>query len=406
MRAELRCLATAALLLAIAGARAQSLPEKEVLVLLEDLSLRASHSIFFGDLRSQGFNLHFRSASDKGLKLRDWDDWLYGKLVVFASALPGASLGACAAQRSLLGCPAALAPPLPARPGMHVHPCAALALPQSGHVGEQQQEAGVRRLWRGGGLRVHPRVCGPGRGPAAGCGSQGQRRAAGPGGPACLCHALQSSSRVKQAALGLEGRTAATCLGAPGPLGDLAAAWPPMQCSQLSAQTCKRTWLSNPRSLLPACCRSATLGWTWRGARRRPTLPGHTPCGGRPRALSSPAQAMAPCPPCLAARPPRCAPGAMRVRRLLLAGTAGQAGVAQPVCGPHGIHRACSAAEALLQRPLCALPDALLLLQAPVLYKGAALSLATETGQVTALGPASCSCAFRRALCMHSAEER
>ena len=82
-------LAAAVALSAFSGARGVALPETEVLVLLEDLSLRGTHSVFFGDLRKQGLNLHFRSAEDKSLKLRDWDDWLYGKLIIFASAVPG-----------------------------------------------------------------------------------------------------------------------------------------------------------------------------------------------------------------------------------------------------------------------------------------------------------------------------
>lgn len=38
---------------------------------------------------TQGFNLHFKSADDKTLRLRDWDTWLYGNLVIFASGIQG-----------------------------------------------------------------------------------------------------------------------------------------------------------------------------------------------------------------------------------------------------------------------------------------------------------------------------
>ena len=37
----------------------------------------------------QGFNLHFKAEDDKTLRLRDWDDWLYGNLVIFASGIQG-----------------------------------------------------------------------------------------------------------------------------------------------------------------------------------------------------------------------------------------------------------------------------------------------------------------------------
>ena len=105
MRACLPWLAAACAALLLCSAASESLPEKKVLVLLEEPSLRASHSVFFGDLRKQGFNLHIRSAEDKSLRLRDWDDWLYGKLIIFASKLQGAS---CRAGECLPSCPVLL----------------------------------------------------------------------------------------------------------------------------------------------------------------------------------------------------------------------------------------------------------------------------------------------------------
>ena len=65
--------------------------EQDVLVLVEDARIRSTHSAFFGDLRQQGWKVTIKSAADKTLRLRDWDDWLYGKIAIFASSIPGQS---------------------------------------------------------------------------------------------------------------------------------------------------------------------------------------------------------------------------------------------------------------------------------------------------------------------------
>lgn len=63
--------------------------QSTVLVILEKQQLKSTHSIFFGHLRQLGYHLDFRSADDKKLQLRDWDDWLYDKVICFAAAVPG-----------------------------------------------------------------------------------------------------------------------------------------------------------------------------------------------------------------------------------------------------------------------------------------------------------------------------
>ena len=78
----------AATLLVACTARGQA-AERDVLVLVEDASVRSTHSIFLDDLRQQGWKVSIRSAEDKTLRLRDWDDWLYSKIAIFASSIPG-----------------------------------------------------------------------------------------------------------------------------------------------------------------------------------------------------------------------------------------------------------------------------------------------------------------------------
>ena len=66
---------------------------KSVLVLVDDPLIRHTHSLYFADLASRGYELTFRAAGDKKLQLRDWDEWLYDKLVIFAPSATGACFG-------------------------------------------------------------------------------------------------------------------------------------------------------------------------------------------------------------------------------------------------------------------------------------------------------------------------
>ncbi|GAB4821924.1 hypothetical protein N2152v2_008970 [Parachlorella kessleri] len=77
----------AVLLLGLASAASLAPPaaaSQRVLVLLESLDLQQSHSEFFGGLSSRGYQLDFKQVSDKMLQLRDWDTWLYDKVIIFA----------------------------------------------------------------------------------------------------------------------------------------------------------------------------------------------------------------------------------------------------------------------------------------------------------------------------------
>ena len=75
----------------LAACALQCYAAQDVLVLVEDASVRSTHSVFLDDLRQQGWKLTVKSAEDKTLRLRDWDDWLYSKIAIFASTIPGQS---------------------------------------------------------------------------------------------------------------------------------------------------------------------------------------------------------------------------------------------------------------------------------------------------------------------------
>ena len=85
----MRCARCIGLLTLLCLGSAASATQPNVLVLLEDLVHRSTHSVFFASLEAQGFVLDFRSVSDSSLKLKDYDTWLYEKAVIFASQATG-----------------------------------------------------------------------------------------------------------------------------------------------------------------------------------------------------------------------------------------------------------------------------------------------------------------------------
>ena len=60
---------------------------KNTLVLLERLSIKESHSVFFEDLESRGYTLSFKLADDPGLALSKHGEYLYENLIVFAPSV-------------------------------------------------------------------------------------------------------------------------------------------------------------------------------------------------------------------------------------------------------------------------------------------------------------------------------
>lgn len=60
---------------------------KKTLVLLENLYMRDTHSIFFDDLKSRGYQLTFKLADDPNLALSKYGEYLYDHLIIFAPSV-------------------------------------------------------------------------------------------------------------------------------------------------------------------------------------------------------------------------------------------------------------------------------------------------------------------------------
>ena len=60
---------------------------KKTLVLLENLSMKETHSVFFGDLKSRGYQLTFKLADDSSLALSKYGEYLYDNLIIFAPSV-------------------------------------------------------------------------------------------------------------------------------------------------------------------------------------------------------------------------------------------------------------------------------------------------------------------------------
>ncbi|GAV76767.1 DDOST_48kD domain-containing protein [Cephalotus follicularis] len=58
--------------------------DRRILVLVDDFSLKSSHSIFFNSLRSRGFLLDIKLAEDPALSLQRYGQYLYDALVLFS----------------------------------------------------------------------------------------------------------------------------------------------------------------------------------------------------------------------------------------------------------------------------------------------------------------------------------
>ena len=57
---------------------------KKTLVLLENLSIKDSHSVFFSDLVSRGYQLVYKLADESNLALSKYGVYLYDHLIIFA----------------------------------------------------------------------------------------------------------------------------------------------------------------------------------------------------------------------------------------------------------------------------------------------------------------------------------
>lgn len=60
---------------------------RKTLVLLENLSMKETHSVFFDDLASRGHQLTFKMADDPNLAFSKYGEFLYDNLVIFAPSV-------------------------------------------------------------------------------------------------------------------------------------------------------------------------------------------------------------------------------------------------------------------------------------------------------------------------------
>ncbi|XP_074275257.1 dolichyl-diphosphooligosaccharide--protein glycosyltransferase 48 kDa subunit [Silene latifolia] len=58
--------------------------DRRILVILDDISLKSSHSIFFNSLTSRGYTLDFKLVDDRKIVLQRYGHYLYDGLVLFA----------------------------------------------------------------------------------------------------------------------------------------------------------------------------------------------------------------------------------------------------------------------------------------------------------------------------------
>ncbi|KAL0395981.1 UNVERIFIED_CONTAM: Dolichyl-diphosphooligosaccharide--protein glycosyltransferase subunit [Sesamum calycinum] len=58
--------------------------DRRILVLLDDLSLKSSHSLFFSSLQSRGFDLDFKLANDPAIAVKRYGEYLYDGLILFS----------------------------------------------------------------------------------------------------------------------------------------------------------------------------------------------------------------------------------------------------------------------------------------------------------------------------------
>lgn len=62
-------------------------PEKEILVLLDNLAIKETHSMYFKALQERGYNLTFRNADDSSLTLLRFGEFVYQNLIIFAPSV-------------------------------------------------------------------------------------------------------------------------------------------------------------------------------------------------------------------------------------------------------------------------------------------------------------------------------
>ena len=85
------CLATCCVLLLVRSTEAIG-QGKRVLALLDDTAFKSTHSLFFNSLSSRGYQITYSAVTAPDLAIKDWDVYLYDKIIIFASDMPGISV--------------------------------------------------------------------------------------------------------------------------------------------------------------------------------------------------------------------------------------------------------------------------------------------------------------------------
>lgn len=62
---------------------------KRLLVLLDNYSIRETHSTFFKSLRDRGFQLTYKAADDSDLALSKYNEYLYDHVILFCPNVVG-----------------------------------------------------------------------------------------------------------------------------------------------------------------------------------------------------------------------------------------------------------------------------------------------------------------------------
>lgn len=62
---------------------------KRLLVLLDNLGIRETHSTFFKSLKDRGFQITYKTADDSELALTKYNEYLYDDLILFAPNVVG-----------------------------------------------------------------------------------------------------------------------------------------------------------------------------------------------------------------------------------------------------------------------------------------------------------------------------
>ena len=62
---------------------------KRLLVLLDSLGIRETHSTFFKSLKDRGFQITYKTADDSELALSKYNEYLYDHLILFSPNVAG-----------------------------------------------------------------------------------------------------------------------------------------------------------------------------------------------------------------------------------------------------------------------------------------------------------------------------